>query len=160
MGEPSFACEGDKIKVLAEVNGEYSDEESCDEGISDIDQSTENVNENNDNASHQVQASNASPFLIQLAPLCESEELKRDATFLDELGLLLQKEETIVKLAPQVACITKQYIIARRNLKKRIRLQQEKNLNSSIEQDEMNEDQLEDAAPTNLFDNLLVNSPR
>ena len=99
-------------------------------------------------------------MFIQLAPLCESEELKRDATFLDELGLLLQKEETTVKLAPQVACIKKQYIIARRNLKKRVQLQQEKNLNTSVEQDEMDDDQLEDAAPTNLFDNLFGEQPK
>ena len=52
-GDELFDCEGDEIEVLAEVNGEHSDEESCDEGNSDIDHSTEDVTESNDNSSHQ-----------------------------------------------------------------------------------------------------------
>ena len=50
------------------------------------------MTENNDNGSHQKQPSSESPLFIQLAPLCKSEELRRDAIFLGERGLL-QKEE-------------------------------------------------------------------
>ena len=76
------------------MNGERSDDEFSDEGNSGIEKSAEEATGNNGNDSDQRHALSESPSIIPLAPLCESEELKRDATFLDELGLLLQKEET------------------------------------------------------------------
>ena len=91
--------------IVRATESKYSGENSCDEGNSDVDQSTEDVTDNNDNGSHQQQASSESPLFIQLAPLCENEDPRRDAILLDELGLFLQKYETTVKFVPQVACI-------------------------------------------------------
>ena len=152
-GDELFDCDGDEIDVSVEVNGERSDDEFSDEGNSGIEKSAEEATGNNGNDSDQRHAPSESPSIIPLAPLCESEELKRDATFLDELGLLLQKEETTVRLTPQVTSIKKQYIIARRNIKKRIQL--EKNSNIPVREDEINEDQLDDEAVSNVFENLF-----
>ena len=135
-GDELFDCDGDEIDVSVEVNGERSDDEFSDEGNSAIEKSAEEATGNNGNDSDQRHAPSESPSIIPLAPLCKSEELKRDATFLDELGLLLQKEETTVRLTPQVTSIKKQYIIARRNIKKRIQL--EKNSNIPVREDEIN----------------------
>ena len=148
-GDELFDCDSDEIDVSVEVNGERSDDEFSDEGNSGIEKSAEEATGNNGNDIDQRHAPSESPSIIPLVPLCES---ARDATSLDELGFLLEKEETTVRLTPQVTSIKKQYIITRRNIKKRIQL--EKNSNIPAREDEINEDQLDDEAVSNVFENL------
>ena len=59
----------------------------------------------------------------QLAPIFENEDLKKGSKYVVELGLLLQKVETSTKLTPPVNTIKKQYIVARRNIKKHIQME-------------------------------------
>ena len=148
-GGELFDCEGEEIEP-AIANEELSDEESPGEEQTmdmDIAHQTENNDENPDQHPNQIKS------LIELAPLCQSNELKKDAKFLDQLGLLLQKEETSTRLAPHVIGIKKQYIAARRSTKKRIQTEKNTaetdNINQSLEEDETD--------VRNVFENLFEN---
>ena len=44
------------------------------------------------------QQSNHTSLMLQLAPFCDNEDLKKDVKFADELGLLSQKEKTSTRL--------------------------------------------------------------
>ena len=92
-GDELFSCDGDEIDVSVEVNGERSDDEFSDEGNSRIEKSAEEATGNNGNDSDQRHAPSESPSIIPLAPLCESEELKGDATFLMSLGYYCRKKK-------------------------------------------------------------------
>ena len=48
---------------------------------------------------------------IKLAPLCQNKQLRKDAKFLDELGILLHAGETSTRLTPFATIIKKQYNI-------------------------------------------------
>ena len=62
--------------------------------------------------------------LVELATLYEYENLKKDVKFVDELGALLQDSETSGKFLPHLTGILRQYIAARRQIKKLIELEQ------------------------------------
>ena len=60
--------------------------------------------------------------VIKLADLCsvDEEELINDARFVDEMGTLLMRSKTSSKLGSFVTNFRRQYINARRNVKRRI----------------------------------------
>ena len=75
--------------------------------------------------------------------------MKKDANFVDELGLLMQRKQTSARLTPYVTSVKRQYVTARRNTKKLI--QKEKNSNEPVGIDEISDQNLDN----NLFENLF-----
>ena len=63
-----------------------------------------------------------------LADLCEDDsDLHKDAVFLDQLGKLLSDAETIKNFRPHLTSFKRNYITARRSVKKRIQRSREGN---------------------------------
>ena len=103
------------------------------------------------------QQSNHTSSMLQLAPLCEKEYLK-DAKFIDELGMLLQKEQTSTRLTPQVTNIKRQYIVTRRNIKKSIEMEKRFSAGGSVtELTQSTEETNVQALNNSTFDNLSEN---
>ena len=80
--------------------------------------------------------------------------MKKDAEFVDKLGLLLREGETSIKLNPQVVKINQQYITARRGIKKRIQYQQTANEINTVAP-ESDDEQSDDEFGGNAFDNIF-----
>lgn len=129
-GDELYDCDGDEIPQPVSVDEEFgppSDGEAPD------DENEPTSSGQRDNAStvpttehddDEVVHPSHRKALVELAPLCEDEDLKKDAKFVDELGALLQDSETSSKFLPHLTGIQRQYIAARRQIKKRIELEQ------------------------------------
>ena len=94
--------------------------------------------------------------MIQLASLFENEDLKNDAKFIDELGMLLQKEETSTRLSPQFTNIKRQYIVARHNIKKRIEMEKRSSTGGSVTELTQLKEETNDQALIDSTLNLLI----
>ena len=115
-----FDCDG------AELN--YIDEASDDESESD--------DESNDQAEQPTSPENNQPPTTPVEPpapmiltdFCEGNpELKKDAAFLDTLGTMLANSETSKQFLPFLNNFKRNYIAARRSVKKRIQHSKGKN---------------------------------
>ena len=88
-GDELLDCEGEEMALVEKdqslPEGENSDEDQV------PNEATDKTPENNDDEGDKQQ-SNHTSSMLQLAPLCENEDLKEDPKFIDELGMLLQKE--------------------------------------------------------------------
>lgn len=145
-GDELLDCEGDEIEAGQVIE---SDDEEDRAEVPVTDEPIEE--ERQASASSQQQtcectSKEVSSSLIKLAPLCENEDLRKDATFVDELGDLLLQHKPSTRINPQVLNIKKQYTVARRNVKKRI--QTEKS-SETVETDPESENE------RNIFENLF-----
>ena len=97
------------------------------------------------------------PYFSRIGHVCENEDLK-DAKFIDELGMLLQKEQTFTKFTPQVTNIKRQYIVTRRNIKKSIEMEKRFSAGGSVtELTQSTEETNVQALNNSTFDNLSEN---
>ena len=140
----------------AELN--YIDEASDDEPESD--------DEGNDQAEQPISPENNQPPTtpvrptapVILADLCEGNlELKKDAAFFDTLGTMVANSETSKQFLPFLNNFKRNYIAARRSVKKRI--QHSKGKNSEEDDVLVNETDVENdengVDVPNLFENLF-----
>ena len=156
-GDELLDCEGEEM-ALVEKDQSLSEGENSDEDQVP-NEATDKTPENNGDEGDKQQ-SNHTSSMLQLAPLCENEDLKEDPKFIDELGMLLQKEQTSTKLTPQVTNIKRQYIVARHNIKKRIEMEKIPSFGGSVTEltqptEEANDQALNGSTFDNLFKNYL-----
>ena len=95
-----------------------------------------------------------------LADLCQGNpELKKDATFLDTLGTMLANSETSKQFLPFLNNFKRNYIAARRSVKKRIQCSKGRNSEEKENDVLVNETEVEnyenDFDVPNLFENLF-----
>ena len=146
--------EGEEI-TLVENDQDLSEGENGDEDQVP-NEAADKTPENNADQGDKQQ-SNHTSSMLQLAPLCEKEYLK-DAKFIDELGMLLQKEQTSTRLTPQVTNIKRQYIVTRRNIKKSIEMEKRFSAGGSVtELTQSTEETNVQALNNSTFDNLSEN---
>ena len=146
--------EGEEI-TLVENDQDLSEGENGDED--QVPNETADKTPENNADQGDKQQSNHTSSMLQLAPLCEKEYLK-DAKFIDELGMLLQKEQTSTRLTPQVTNIKRQYIVTRRNIKKSIEMEKRFSAGGSVtELTQSTEETNVQALNNSTFDNLSEN---
>ena len=95
--------------------------------------------------------------MTELAPLCSHPDLKKDAVFVDDLAKFIKTHDTSSKFLPPVTALKKQYLTARRQVKNRIKIEQnEVRAQSANENERTNNDIREDSETEsnafNLFD--------
>ena len=122
-GDELFDCEGDEISVM-EINAEV------DEYADDLDEesgSTVHAERVDDKAvtetavDQEDKETSSSSQPLQLASFCQGEELKSDALFVDQMGDLLRTgSNTSTIFLPHLNAFKRQYVDAKRSLKKRI----------------------------------------
>ena len=122
-GDELYDCDGEEIPQPVNIDEQFgppSDEknEQTTSGQSD--------NASEPTADHvESQQQNQQKSLLELAPLCSDSDLQKDANFVDELGALIKAHsETSRKCLPHLTGVKKQYIAARRQIKKRIQIEQ------------------------------------
>ena len=154
-----FDCEGQLLQ------NEEEDDEDSDDGERSEDQDTvtsEAVATGEQNIIPPA-ATKAIPAPIMLADLCEDDsDLHKDAVFLDQLGKLLSDAETTKNFRPHLTSFKRNYITARRSVKKRIQRSREgnqltennDNQGEAEEVEEHNQNMAEEDYP-NLFENLF-----
>ena len=150
-------CEGQEM-VLVEKDQDLSKGENNNKDQVINEAADETPESNGDQGNNQQ--SNHTSSMLQLAPLSENEDLMKDAKFIDELGMLLLKEETCTRLNPQVTNIKGQCIVARRNIEKPIEMEKRSSGGGSVTDltqptEETNEKSLIDSTSDNLFENLF-----
>ena len=128
-GEELIDCEGDEMQVNGQ-NQEFDDISDDEPGGDEppVPPTQHRIAE---------QPSCSQNTFVELAPLCINEELRKDAKFVDELGLLLQKGETSTRFLSQLISIKKQYIAARRGIKKRIEAEHNESSNLDVSSNEI-----------------------
>ena len=89
--------------------------------------------------------------LIELNPLCNHPDLKKDARFVDDLAKFLKTHDISSKFLPHVTTIKKQCLTARRQVKNRIKLEQEEVHVLSANENQCAADEESDIE-TNAFD--------
>ena len=62
--------------------------------------------------------------MIELAPLCNDPDLKKDAVFVDDLAKFIKSQNKSSKFLSHVTALKKQYLTARRQVKNRIKIEQ------------------------------------
>ena len=156
-GDQLLDCEGEEM-VLVERDQDLLEGESNSEGQVP-NEAPDKTPENNGEQGDKQQPFHTS-LMLQLAILCENEDLKKDAKFIDELGMLLQKEQTFTKLTPQVTNIKRQYIVACCSFKKSIEMEKRSSVGGSVTEptqstETTNDQALNDSNFDNLFRNLF-----
>ena len=128
-GEELIDCEGDEMQVNGQ-NQEFDDISDDEPGGDEppVPPTQHRIAE---------QPSCSQNTFVELAPLCINEELRKDAKFVDELSLLLQKGETSTRFLSQLISIKKQYIAARRGIKKRIEAEHNESSNLDVSSNEI-----------------------
>ena len=101
-GDELLDCEGEEMTLnMPDADEEVSDDnedhtEDVDPAPEDPAPAPKRKDSNSTEPQHESQAT------VQLTPLYENEELRKDAQFIDEVGELLRKGETSNRLAPYV----------------------------------------------------------
>ena len=114
-GDELFDCKGNEYISQEQVQEEESDKEEN----SETDGQDSTVPIINVNAQEGQSSSSSVPIL--LADSCpEDSELKKDASFLDDIGKWLLTAETSIHFLPFMSNFKKNYVAARRIVKKRI----------------------------------------
>ena len=145
----------DEVQGLFDCDGvelNYIDEASDDEGNDQAEQPTSP--ENNQPPTTPVEST--APVI--LADFCEGNpELKKDAAFLDTLGTMLTNSETSKQFLPFLNNFKRNYIAARRSVRKRIQHSKEKNSegNDVLVNELDGENDENDVDVANLFENLF-----
>ena len=96
-GDEFLDCKGEK-RLLVEKDHDLSEEQNIEEDQVPI-RAADKTPENHGNQDNKQQSNNISSTL-QLTPLHENEDLIKDAKFIKELGITVQKEETSTRLTP------------------------------------------------------------
>ena len=110
------------------------------------------------NVNNQEGQSSSSSVPILLADSCpEDSELKKDASFLDDLGKWILTAETSIHFLPFMNNFKKNYVAARRSVKKRIlRSKEQAEIYASSETvEEETADDLEEGDISNIFEKLF-----
>lgn len=128
-GDELLYCDGEEM-ALVEKDQHLSEGKNSDEDQVPNEVANKTL-QNNGDQGHKQQ-SNYTSAMPQLAPLCENEDLKEDAKFIDELSMLLQKEQTSNKRTPQFTNIKRQYIVARRIIKIHIKMEKRSSVGGSV----------------------------
>ena len=154
-GDELLDWEGEEMGLVEKDQG-LSERENSDEDQV-LNEAADKTPENNGDQGDKQQSCHTSSML-QLAPLCENEDLKEDAKFIYELGMLLEKEQTSTKFTLQVPNIKRQYIVARHNIKKRIEMEKISSVGGSVtELTQSTEETNDQALNGSTVDNLLKN---
>lgn len=143
-GGELFDCDGE------ELNHEPLQE--SDDSDQDDDQNNP-LNEGQQSQTENQQTTTAAPVLLA-SVIKDNPELEKDATFLDNLGTLLSTSDTSDKFMPFMNSFKRNYIVARRAIKKRILSSNEKEVACEDNVDPSEGDDTDDFP--NLFDNLFA----
>ena len=151
-GDELFDSEGDELISWEQVQEEESDEEENSE-TEGQDSTVPIINVN-----PQEGQSSSLSVPILLADSCpEDSEWKKDASFLDDLGKWLLTAETSIHFLPFMNNFKKNYVAARRSVKKRIlRSKEQAEIYASSETaEEETADDLEEGDISNIFEKLF-----
>ena len=148
-GDELFDSEGDKLISWEQNQEEESDEEENSE-TEGQDSTVPIINVN----TQEGQSSSSSVSILPADSCPEDSELKKDASFLDDLGKWLLTVETLIHFLLFMNNFKKSYVADRRSVKKRILISKEQAeiYASSETAEEQTADDLEEGDISNIFE--------
>ena len=152
-GNELYHCDGDEISYPIDIEDQFgppSDDENEQQTTENTNADEQFVGATSTDTQPEGEQNQRDPS-IELNPLCNHPDLKTDATFVNDFAKFLKTHDTSSKFLPHVTAIKKQYLTARRQVKNRIKLEQEEVHVLSANENQCAADEESDIE-TNAFD--------
>ena len=126
-GNKLYDCDGDEISYPIDIEDQFgppSDDENEQQATESTNADKQFFDATSTDTQPKAEQSQRDQ-LIELNPLCNHPDLKKNATFVDYLTKFLKTHNTSSKFLPHITAIKKQCLTVRRQVKNRIKFEQE-----------------------------------